>query len=514
MSTLTIETPSQAGPTSDVSAERIDTPRAVHGSVADSMLRGILALLSTQPLTWGTSLLAAAVMPRLLGAHALGQYTMVLSVTGLAGTALCLGIPDFLLRRIAQQPQSLRRDIGLALAIQLAAATIGAVLMLIASPWLESIVDLPLLYIGLVGMVAASAQFVLLAAYRGREKHVGYAWANAMQAAASTVVGVLVLAAGADVHVFAAVFVATSTLATLVGWRFVGFTPAMPALDRAFVRDAIGFIRSGFPFLAWTLTLCLFGNADRILLGFFVDATEIGWYSAAIRVVGATIFLPSIIVAPLFPVLSRSVNDPDTMRRTLAQTLRLALLVTVPLAAGIIGIGPTIPGVLGWPADFANAAPLMMILAVHIPVVAVDMMLASAIMALGAESWWGRIGVMAAVFNIVLNLLGIPLAEHLTNNGAIAAAIITVLTEVFMFVGAVLLIPKHLLEMKTGWYAVRIALAGAATGIAAALVLPHGLLAAVAAGAVAYAVGVVALRAIHLDDVRYVTRRFGARRFA
>src|SRR5262249_4914226 len=152
---------------------------------------------------------------------------------------------------------------------------------------------------------------------------------------------------------FAAASVALTLVSLLVAWRFVGFTPSLPKFDAGLLRETREFIRGGFPFLTWTITLCMFGNSDRLLLGVFVPTSEVGWYSAALRIVGATIFLPSVIVAPLFPVLSRSTHDPAAMRRTLAQTLRLAFLLTVPLSAGILAIAPAVPGLLGWPEDFS-----------------------------------------------------------------------------------------------------------------------------------------------------------------
>jgi O-antigen/teichoic acid export membrane protein len=291
----------------------------------------------------------------------------------------------------------------------------------------------------------------------------------------------------------------------------VGFKPVLPAFDASFVSDARELIRGGFPFLTWAVTLCMFGNVDRILLGFFVPASEIGSYSAALRIVGATIFLPSVIVAPLYPVLSRSTDNPELMRRTMHQALRLSLLLTVPISAGIAALAPAIPSVLGWSSDFDNAIPLIVILALHIPIVSVDMMLATVIMAVGRESTWGRLGLAAALLNIGLNLAAIPLTEHFTGNGAIGAAAITVQTELFMFFAALYLVPKHLIDPRIWWYGTRVLLAGVATALAATLALALGVPQAMAAGAVAYGAVVLVLRTVDSDDMQYVTRRFGSR---
>src|SRR5216683_2438648 len=109
-----------------------------HVGVGDSIARGALSLLSTQPLTWGASLLAATVVPRLLGAEALGQVAFAGTVASLAANATGLGVSEFLVRRVAQRPLTVRQDAGLALSIQLVSTLLGALVIAVAGPFLTS----------------------------------------------------------------------------------------------------------------------------------------------------------------------------------------------------------------------------------------------------------------------------------------------------------------------------------------------------------------------------------------
>jgi O-antigen/teichoic acid export membrane protein len=500
---LTVETLTQP-PMPDVvpATEPIATSGA-QGSVGQSILRGALALLSTQPLTWGVSLLGAAVIPRFLGADALGQYAIAQTIAALAYSALNLGVADFLVRRVAQQPRTLRQDIGVALLIQLTTAGLGALVLVLGLTLIGSPVsDLRLMYVVLVGMVSAPLQGVLLSGLRGHERHGWYAWVSAVSGVVPALGGVLVLFLGADVVTFATVVLVLGIASAVTSWILSGVRPTLPALDFALLREVKEFARGGLPFMSWNLTLAVYGGIDRLLLGFFVPAAENGWYAAAYRIVGITVFIPSVIVAPLFPALSRSVHDPQTLRRTITDTIRVSLLMTVPIAAGIIVLAPVIPSILGWPEDFARAIPLMMILSIHLPIVTVDMVLATVIMALGREGRWVRVGLVASIFNIAVNLVGIPLMQQLTGDGAIGASIVTVLTEILMCIGAIMLIPKHLLDLRLAWDAVRIVLAGAATVAVGLALLGFGIPQAIVGGALAYFVVIVALRAVTLADTR------------
>jgi O-antigen/teichoic acid export membrane protein len=243
-----------------------------------------------------------------------------------------------------------------------------------------------------------------------------------------------------------------------------------------------------------------------------VPANEVGWYAAAYRIIGIPGFIPTMVIAPLFPALSRSAHEPAIVRRTVAQTLRALLILMIGACAATVVAAPLIPTVLGWPSDFQDAVPLMMILAIHVPVVAVDMVLGVVLMAIHRESRWVVVGLIAAVFNITTNLTAIPVFEMTTGNGAVAAAIATVATEVLMAVGAIVLIPKHLLDPSIAWVGARLA-AAAGAGIVVGLAVQPLLLArtdvsdvvvliSVAAAGSVYAACAFALRVTTTADVR------------
>jgi O-antigen/teichoic acid export membrane protein len=476
--------------------------------MGDSIVRGALANFSAQPLTWAASLLMAIAVPRLLGSEALGEYTVAFTIQTLAITVLSLGINDYLTRYVAQRPRSTMRAIGLAIAIETLAALAGGVLIAIVIPRLDpNLVDPRLLNIMLIGLIAAPAQGVLLATLRGREQHALYAWLNAGWSVIMTVGGVMVLFLGGDVIAYAAATVVLGIAMTALNWKLSRLPLHRPSLNFPVLRDARALLRGGFPFLSWNVTLTVYGSIDRVLLGALVPTSEVGWYAAAYRVIGSAVFIPTLLTTPLFPALSRSVGDPPALRRAIGQTLRIAMLFTVPLSAGIIALAPVVPSLLGWPDDFANAVPLMMILSLHLPVVAVDMVLGTVLMAIGREGRWVRIGIIAGVFNLSTNWFGIPLAEQMTGNGAIGASVITVATELLMLVGALVLLPKNLLQIGLVSVALRIAMGGVATGLVASSVLPHGLLLAIPAGALTYALVTASLRVLTLDDVRGVLGR-------
>ena len=109
-----------------------------------------------------------------------------------------------------------------------------------------------------------------------------------------------------------------------------------------------------------------------------------------------------------------------------------------------------------------NAVPLLRILALHIPIVGLDIILGSVVIAADRQRQWVMVSVTAAVFNPLLNLAAIPLTQRLLHNGAIGAAVITVMTELILMVGAISLRPQGVLDKSTIQMLLRITLASLA----------------------------------------------------
>jgi O-antigen/teichoic acid export membrane protein len=477
-------------------------------SAGRSIARGGIALLRVQPLTWGASLLSTVLLPRLVGSDVLGQLTIATTIIAIAATVCGLGISEFLVRRVAQQPHTLMRDQGIALTVQMIAAGLGFLAVVLLG-WraATAMVDYRLLMVAAPVMLVAPAQTVLMSSFRGREQHRSYAWFCAATTVLCMLGGVVALLVGGDAVAFLVTSAILLTTTTLVGWKLSGLRPSFPTLNPVAMSEAWEFIRAGFPFLCWQITQLAYSQIDRLLLGVLVPASEVGWYAAANRIVAIPLFIPTLIVTPLFPALSRSANQPDVLRRTIAQTLRFTLLLTVPLSAGTIVISSVIPSLLGWPPDFANAALPMSVLALQLPLVAAGMVLGSVLMAIGRASRLSIIASVATAFNIAANLLVIPALQALTGNGGTGAAIVTVGSEIVMLIGMLVFIPKHLFDIKSVWDAARITLAGLATAIVGLSLLPVSPVLSVLAGAAAYCAVAALLRVLTTEDVRLLIAR-------
>ena len=136
------------------------------------------------------------------------------------------------------------------------------------------------------------------------------------------------------------------------------------------------------------------------------------------------------------------------------------MLVSTPAAVGIALIANDFLQML-YGGQFSNAVPIMQVLAFQIPIISMDIVLGSIIIAADRQRQWVMVGVVAAIFNPLLNIVAIPLTQHLYGNAAIGAAAVTVLTEFILLVGALMLRPAGVLDRATTRTLFRISLASA-----------------------------------------------------
>jgi O-antigen/teichoic acid export membrane protein len=243
---------------------------------------------------------------------------------------------------------------------------------------------------------------------------------------------------------------------------------------------------------------------DRMLLVMLASTAAVGWYAVALRVMAIPLFLPTLITMPLLPALSRSAGNPDAVASILRRGIEVILIVTIPVSAMAIALAPVLPDLLSWGEGFEQSVPLMMVLALQQPVMALDMVLGTALVALGLERKWLRVFLIAAAFNAALNAVMIPYFQMHWQNGAIGASIVTVATEVLTFLGALRLLPAGALTRSTLFVGLRITVVGVAMGLVASALVPLSLVLALGGGAATFLVLAAALGVVRMADVHAV----------
>jgi O-antigen/teichoic acid export membrane protein len=487
----------------ELSAPEAEEPSPSAGtrrSPVVAVLHGVLAILATQPITWAASLLATVFVPRYLTDRELGQYAVAVTIAGLAGTLVALGIPTSLVRAVANRPWDAKREGTAALALVVGLSSVTAIGVALVWSWWE----LPgseggILPVVLLGMVVSNGLQIAFSILVGLEQHARFAWMNAASSAISQAASVGALVAGASLVEYVAVGVVVQVVVALLAWRLANLGLEWAGLQRARLRRIAV---EGLPFLGSLMMGRLRGDIEIALLAFLLTEQVVGWWSAASRIVSAPIFIPILVAIPLLPALSQSAGDRPLFERTLRRSLLMVVLVTVPLGAMIGAVAPAIPGRLGWAASFEGAVPVIVMLSASMPLIAIGIVLGTAMIALGLERQLLAVNIAATVVSAAAIPVLIWALGGWTDSGVLGAGIARLLTESVMIVGAACFLPRGLLDWDTLRVLGGTVLSAACLVAVTRTLLPISPELAGIAGGLAFSLCALLLGAVQVRDLR------------
>jgi PST family polysaccharide transporter len=170
-------------------------------------------------------------------------------------------------------------------------------------------------------------------------------------AVAGGIVGVAMAYAGMGVWALVAQSLVNQAVAMIVLWSIADWHPRLAFSYRHF-RELFGF---GSNVLAANVIRAVGFQADRLVLGYFLGATELGYYSVAQRLLSIlTDFVAGSAERVVVPLFSRIQGEKERVNRGLMTAQRLLTLITIPAFLGLAITAPLLmPVILGvkWQAS-------------------------------------------------------------------------------------------------------------------------------------------------------------------
>jgi O-antigen/teichoic acid export membrane protein len=182
-----------------------------------------------------------------------------------------------------------------------------------------------------------------------------------------------------------------------------------------------------YPLMLNHLFAVIFFQIDVPLMNQINGDEAVGWYNSAYKWVNAFNIIPSFFTVALFPIISRQVQSslPDA-RRYFQLSIKLMLLVSFPLAATTTLLAPIMIGVLGGREFLPQGAIALQLVIWSIPIGWMNSVTNYVLIALGREKRLTWAFIIGVVFNLVANLIFLPLFSF------VAAAVITILSEIVL----------------------------------------------------------------------------------
>ncbi len=469
--------------------------------------RNIVWLLVSQVATWMATLVALIFVPNNLGSTDLGTFGYATGYVGFFTLVAGLGTSIYLSRAVA-------RDYDLAGPYVWNAVLLKVVLWVVLSAVALALAyalgnrgqTLLLIAITCVGMLPQILTEVFAGALGGMQRMVRPAMWIVVQVYFQTIFGILVLELGWGVVAYTVVMT-SGILIPMV---------ATALMVRPMVRGHRIFdfgiwrllVVGGIPLLALTFLNLIYGTVDVPILHNLAGSDPVGWYLVAQRWVAIPIFITTAVVAAYFPAFSQHGNPlTDEFAPMVNRAIDIVLFVTVPASVGLAFIADDLIRLVYHAGEFDSSIVLIRILAVGLPIVSMDTVLAIALVAADRLKRYLPVAAIAAVGNPIACVIAINITDSRYGNGAIGAALVTVATELWVTLGALHLRSPGVVGRSDAWRIVRIVAASAAMVPALLLAANLPLAVQVSLGLVSYAVASLAFRVFSIAELREVMRQ-------
>jgi len=436
--------------------------RARDGESSAAIARNAFYLVLGQVATTALAIVLSAALARSLGAKDFGLYFLITTMSAFAYVFVEWGQQLFVIREVARRPDRAGGLLGTALAMRVAGAALVSVpagLLAWALGYDARTCWLSVLFI------AASLPFFLGQGYgmvfrardqMGRDATVSVA--NKVLALAITLPA-LALGTGVPGVVAAQGLAGLAALAVAV-WLYRRLQGPPLRVSSETVRELVV---GGAPIVAMTAAIAAQPYLDAVILSKLAPATAVGWFGAAKNILG-TLVAPAIILgAAAYPRLSRAAADPLALRREVRAALRPLLWFGALAGVGTYLFADAVVALIYGASGFGPAGTILQVFAPGLFLLFVDVLLGNIILASGRAKGFAIAKVASVVVSTGLNFYLIPLFQERTGNGGIGVVVAFAASELVVFAGAMVILPRGTLEPAAGLDVGRALAAAAAT---------------------------------------------------
>lgn len=437
-----------------------------------------------------------------LGVEAFGEFAIILGVGGIVTVLADLGVTTTLARELAKTPERADELGGNLLRFRFVSALTYALATLAILPVLPYSLETKIgLAISLVGVVFTTLAGFPKAFFQVHLQLQRQAMLDIAQKTLNVVAISVAIALDAELIPFVAMLVVVNLIVCIAA-----FTLSRPfwrpnarftwAAARPLLRDTLGI---GLVMMVGVLHF----KGDSVLLSLLRPPEDVGDYTIAYRFVEQAFLLPGVLLAAIFPILTRYASTNDSRLGPLMnRTFQVLLLAGLGASLLIFTLSGPLVELFAGPG-FGGAVAPMRILAATLPVLFVSPVFYNLLIAVNRQRALLRLGFAALAGNVALNLVLIP------PFGPEGAATATLISETFVFVGTYVITRRVVVFHLDQLFVLRAVAAMVAGALAAALLFGVSeVLAGIVGGAVFVGVA-FAVRAVRSSELRALLSRTG-----
>lgn len=275
-------------------------------------------------------------------------------------------------------------------------------------------------YVMGLAVVVDSFAELFRALIRAFEEMEYVAYSKVVQGAVTVAAGLVALYYRMGLFWFASAYF-FGNLASLVytGWvALARYLKPRYEFDYALLKNAV---KMALPLIFSGILGVTYYKVDILMLSYLKGDAPVGIYNAAFQIIGALLFIPTILSTVLLPVMSRFYEtSKDSLNKTFELGMKYLLILSLPMFLGLSLLAGKITLFVYGP-EFAEASVPLAVLSLSGLFLFMNYLLYNAINAINKQNILPYVISIGLITNIILNAAFIP--EYSFTGAAVATTI-------------------------------------------------------------------------------------------
>lgn len=455
--------------------------------------RNIVSLIFSRVLAGVILFLIYTRLAQYLGPEAAGQFGILSIYLTVFSIFIDLGMSQLVIKKMSEDKSNVQKYLSNYLVVQFFLGLIFMLLMdlvVLLSGYPQNVKQA--LYVAGFGLLLSSMSLPLRSVINAFQRLTIIAKVNFANSVINATFMVLAIVLQKHIFFLAFISVAVSVFDIIIYGLVVNknFSRFKIEMDWPFIKSL--FVMAA-PFTLLTI-FSVYNRVDSILLSYFRDFVEVGYYSAAYKFWDTLAFLPNVIAISLYPFFAERISRGiyNEVKKGLEAYTRYMVALALPLAVGAFALAKPIT-LAFYGSDFLPAANALWLLVASVSVLMIYTPVNSLIISQMTKTATKITGFNFA-FNISLNLLLIP------KFGFIAAAAITLVSETIQWLFYSYQVKRKIVDFILFKNFLKPLLAAAVMGLVIFFLQDRNIWLVILSGALSYASALLALRYFIVED--------------
>nr|WP_319374585.1 flippase [uncultured Methanobacterium sp.] len=388
-------------------------------------MKNIGVLFIGQIVIYLLSFFFTIITARYLGVQGYGVLSFAIAFTGLFAVLADFGLSTLMIREVAREKNLVSKYLGNIVIIKTILVLMTCVLIVLIINLMgypKETIEIVSLFALCVGVNAFTTIFY--AVFQAFEKMEYQSFGQIINSVLILSGSLLLIHFGYGILEYALLYLIVSLIVLVYSTILCikKFTIPRLEVDWDFWKRLL---LDAWPMGGMAIFIMIYFRIDVIMLSLMVGQEAVGFYSAAYQLSELTTVIPTMFITSMFPLMSRFFeNSKSSFMKTYAKSTKYLAFVAILMAFIVTVIAnPIISLVFG--ENFSGSVFALQIIIWSAAIMYITMLQGNVIITANKQLFSFKITIMAAIFNIALNLILIPHYSY------IGASLATLITEAF-----------------------------------------------------------------------------------